>query len=76
MTRIEWQELARVICARREEIQRKWSDGKPGAYERQLARGFQLAALDDTARAMAKWLKSRSSRFDEARFLTLAGVRS
>ena len=71
MTRIEWMALARLFSARRREISGRWREGT-GAYERQLIRAAQLAALDDTCRMLASWLKRRSSRFDEQRFLTLA----
>lgn len=76
MTREEWQALALLYNARREEIVRRWSDVSFPAYDRQLARAFQLGALEDTVRATAKLLRRRSSRFDEMRFLTLAGLRS
>ena len=78
MTRAEWEGLAQLISERRTEIVRTHGMSGAyikgaGAYERQLMRAAQLAALNDTCRALVVWLKRRSSRFDEARFMALAG---
>ena len=82
MNRQEWAQLAKVIAGERERMRAAWPTATTGTQvsrapcqvARELIWAHRLAAVDDVARAISHALKSRSTRFDENRFLEMVGV--
>lgn len=80
MNRQEWTEVARALAAVRAELVAKWPP-KAGymtnavdVHDRKLIHFATIDGIDKSIRAVCRALKSRSSRFDAATFLRIAGL--
>jgi hypothetical protein len=80
MNRQGWNELARALNKARQEIAASWPPkggymvNAPDSHDRKLIYFAKLDGFDQATRAMCRVLRSRSSRFDPARFLRLIGM--
>lgn len=76
MNRQEWIALAQALQTARLEIEAIWPPRwynafDPGVAEQRLVREARLDGLDRAARKVCSALRSRSSRFDETRFMSI-----
>lgn len=81
MHKQEWIELAEVFVEVKAESRARYAPTDDGltvspqcTHDRMLMRHTELDMIDRLARQFAKALKRRASRFDQQRFLRLAGV--
>lgn len=75
MTRQEWTDIARALAKQREKIETGWKKRVATCHMvHRLVHAQRLTVVDECARAVCAVLRSQSSRFDERRFLAIAGV--
>jgi hypothetical protein len=80
MNRQEWTQIAEELAEQRTALVASWppkggyrADARD-THDRKLIYHATLDGFDRAARALCRALKSRSSRFDGAKFLRLVGV--